>query len=107
MLEPADNGGRSGDLIKRSPLSRVNCSPLSRHPRHGTRSGMENSDDPQHTPEATKNDLVALSPRELAARRANAKKCTGPRTNEGRATRRPDHLQPRFFAPPVVHPELD
>jgi len=68
---------------------------------------MENSHDPQHTPDAPKNDLVALSPRELAARRANAKKCTGPRTNEGMAASRLNALKHGFFARDVVNPVLD
>jgi hypothetical protein len=68
---------------------------------------MENSHDPQHTPDAPKNDLVPLSPRELAARRANAVKSTGPRTTEGMAASRLNALKHGFFACDVVNPVLD
>ncbi len=63
--------------------------------------------DPLHSPEAPENLPTTLSPRELAARRANAKKCTGPRTNEGMATSRLNALKHGFFARDVVNPELD
>jgi len=63
--------------------------------------------DPLHSPEAPENLPTTLSPRELAARRANAKKCTGPRTNDGMATSRLNALKHGFFARDVVNPELD
>jgi hypothetical protein len=51
--------------------------------------------------------LPALSPRQLAARRANAKKCTGPRSPEGKAVACLNALKHGFFARDVVNPELD
>ena len=68
---------------------------------------MDNSNDPQLTPNALENLPAALSPRELAARRANAKKCTGPRTNDGMAASRLNALKHGFFARDVVNPVLD
>jgi len=68
---------------------------------------MDNSNDPQLTPNAPENLPAALSPRELAARRANAKKCTGPRTNDGMAASRLNALKHGFFARDVVNPVLD
>jgi hypothetical protein len=49
----------------------------------------------------------ALSPRRLAARRANAQKCTGPRTPEGKSVARLNALKHGFFACDVVNPVLD
>src|SRR5260370_19254301 len=117
MHEPADNGGSgplrqgvtpcgSGPLRKRPPLSRVNCSPLFTLGRRDTRSGMENSHNPQPTPDSPKNALPALSARD-AAGRANAMKSTGPRTTEGMAVARLNALKHGFFARDVVNPELD
>jgi hypothetical protein len=68
---------------------------------------MENSQDPQHTSEPPKSELVALSPRKLAAQRATAKKSTGPRTSEGMVAARLNALKHGFFARDVVNPELD
>jgi len=51
--------------------------------------------------------LPALSPRRLAARRANAQKCTGPRTPEGKAVVRLNALKHGFFASDVVNSVLD
>src|SRR5260370_17255986 len=117
MHEPADNGGSgplrqgvtpcgSGPLRKRPPLSRVNCSPLFTLGRRDTRSGMENSHNPQPTPDSPKNALPALSARD-AAGRANAMKSTGPRTTEGMAVARLNALKHGFFARDVVNSELD
>jgi hypothetical protein len=68
---------------------------------------MDNSHDPTHAPDSTDNRMPALSPRRLAARRANAMKCTGPRTPEGKAVARLNALKHGFFACDVVNPELD
>jgi len=68
---------------------------------------MDNSHDPTHAPDSTENRMPALSPRRLAARRANAMKCTGPRTPEGKAAVRLNALKHGFFASDVVNPELD
>src|ERR1700682_3039663 len=65
---------------------------------------MNNSKDAPNPPE---NLPTALSPRELAARRANAKKCTGPRTDEGKAAARLNAITHGFFACDVVNPILD
>src|ERR1700687_1011787 len=67
---------------------------------------MYNSKDPIHTPNPQENLPPALSPRD-AARRANAIKSTGPRTNEGMATARLNALKHGFFACEVVNPILD
>jgi len=68
---------------------------------------MDNSRDTPHSPDSPESGLPALSPRKLAARRANAKKCTGPRTPEGKAVARLNALKHGFFACDVVNPELD
>ena len=68
---------------------------------------MHNSKDPLLTSDAPENLPAALSPRELAAHRANARKCTGPRTNEGMAASRLNALKQGFFARDVVNPVLD
>ena len=65
---------------------------------------MNNSKDVPNPPE---NLPTTLSPRELAARRANAKKCTGPRTEEGKAVARLNAITHGFFACDVVNPILD
>jgi hypothetical protein len=49
---------------------------------------MLNNHDTRPSPAAPDTQLPALSPRRLTARRANAQKCTGPRTPEGKATTR-------------------
>ena len=66
--------------------------------------GMEHNQDPLPAP-ATQ--PPALSPRRLAARRANAQKCTGPRTPEGKATTRFNALKHGFFSSDIVNPVLD
>jgi hypothetical protein len=68
---------------------------------------MDNSQDAPHSPDSPDSRLPALSPRQLAAHRANAKKCTGPRTSEGKAIARLNALKHGFFACDVVNPELD
>jgi hypothetical protein len=57
-------------------------------------------------PEPSPN-LPALSPRELAARRANAKKTTGPRTPEGKAASRLNALKHGFWSRDLVNPNID
>ncbi len=68
---------------------------------------MDNSQDAPHSSGSLENQLPALSPRQLAARRANAMKSTGPRTPEGKAVVRLNALKHGFFACDVVNPELD
>jgi hypothetical protein len=68
---------------------------------------MDNSQDTPPSPDSPESLPVALSPRQLAARRANAKKSTGPRTVEGKAVARLNALKHGFFACDVVNPELD
>ena len=63
-------------------------------------------DDPR-LPAAPATEPPALSPRRLAARRANAQKCTGPRTPEGKATARLNALKHGFFSCDIVNPVLD
>ena len=65
---------------------------------------MSNSKDAPNPPE---NLPTALSPRKLAAQRANAMKSTGPRTDEGIAASRLNALKHGFFARDVVNSELD
>jgi hypothetical protein len=69
--------------------------------------GMEHNQDSLPAPAAPATQLPALSPRRLAARRANAQKCTGPRTPEGKAVVRLNALKHGFFASDVVNPVLD
>src|SRR5690242_15980725 len=64
---------------------------------------MHNSKD---APNPSENLPTALSPRD-AARRANATKSTGPRTNEGKAVARLNAITHGFFACDVVNPVLD
>ncbi len=68
---------------------------------------MENSQDTPPTPVSPQTNLPALSPRKLAAQRANAQKSTGPRTVEGMAASRLNALKHGFFARDVVNSELD
>lgn len=68
---------------------------------------MENCQDTPPTPDSPKSELVALSPRKLAAQRANATKSTGPRSIEGMAVARLNALKHGFFARDVVNSELD
>ena len=60
-----------------------------------------------NSPEAPDNTLPALSPRQLAARRANALKSTGPRTSEGKTIARLNALKHGFFSCDVVNSVLD
>ena len=68
-------------------------------------------DNPQDAPHALVPSEVAtpstLSPRQLAARRANAKKSTGPRSPDGKDAARLNALKHGFFARDVVNLELD
>jgi hypothetical protein len=68
---------------------------------------MNNNQDSPPSTASADNQLPALSPRQLAARRANAKKCTGPRTPEGKAAARLNALKHGFFSRDVVSRELD
>jgi len=68
---------------------------------------MDNIDDATHSPASPVTNLPAISPRQLAARRFNAKKCTGPRTAQGKAAARLNALKHGFFARDVVNRELD
>jgi hypothetical protein len=68
---------------------------------------MSNTHQPPHTTDAPENLPTALSPRKLAAQRANAMKSSGPRTAEGMAVVRLNALKHGFFACDVVNPELD
>jgi|SRR5271166_3087273 len=68
---------------------------------------MDNIDDATHSPASPVTNLPAISPRQLAARRANAQKCTGPRTPHGKAAARLNALKHGFFARDVVNRELD
>jgi hypothetical protein len=64
----------------------------------------------QHTPNlpvAQESRLPAISPRKLAANRANALKSTGPRTADGKAIARQNALKHGFFSCDVVNPVLD
>ncbi len=64
-------------------------------------------DNNQNTPHSSASGLPALSPRQLAARHANAKKSTGPRSSEGKNTARLNALTHGFFSCDVVNPVLD
>jgi len=68
---------------------------------------MDTNQDTPQSPASPATQLPALSPRRLAARRANAKKSTGPRTPEGKAAMRLNALKHGFFAGDVVNPVLD
>jgi hypothetical protein len=68
---------------------------------------MNTNHDTPTPPAASATQLPALSPRRLAARRANAQKCTGPRTPEGKAVVRLNALKHGFFSCDVVNPVLD
>jgi hypothetical protein len=68
---------------------------------------MINTDPDSNSPAAPDNSLPALSPRQLAARRANALKSTGPRTSEGKTTSRQNSLKHGFFSCDVVSAVLD
>ena len=68
---------------------------------------MNNNQDPKPSPTSADSALPALSPRQLAARRANAQKCTGPRTPDGKDAARLNALKHGVFARDVVNLELD
>ena len=68
---------------------------------------MDTTQDTPQSPAASAPQPPALSPRRLAARRANAKKSTGPRTPEGKTAVRLNALKHGFFASDVVNPVLD
>ncbi len=65
---------------------------------------MNNSQDVTEAPDHT---LPAISPRQLAARRANALKSTGPRTSDGKEIARQNSLKHGFFSCDVVNAVLD
>ncbi len=68
---------------------------------------MDSQDTPQSPAAPAPTTLPALSPRQLAARRASAQKCTGPRTPAGKATARLNALKHGFFSCDVVNRVLD
>jgi hypothetical protein len=68
---------------------------------------MDKSQDTPNLPAANDTAMPALSPRRLAARRANALKSTGPRTPEGKAVVALNALKHGFFSSDVVNPVLD
>ena len=68
---------------------------------------MDTTQDTPQSPAAPAAQPPALSPRRLAARRANAQKCTGPRTPEGKSVACLNALKHGFFAGDVVNPVLD
>ena len=68
---------------------------------------MNNTHPNSNSPEAPDNTLPALSPRKLAAQRANALKSTGPRTSEGKTIARQNSLKHGFFSCDVVNAVLD
>jgi hypothetical protein len=70
-------------------------------------SSMSNTHPNSNSPETPDNTLPALSPRQLAARRANALKSTGPRTAEGKTIARLNALKHGFFSCDVVNSVLD
>lgn len=68
---------------------------------------MNTNQDAPTSPAAPATQLPALSPRRLAARRANAQKSTSPRTPEGKTVVSLNALKHGFFARDVVNPVLD
>ena len=68
---------------------------------------MNNNHDSPPSTASPYDQPPALSPRRLAARRANAQKCTGPRTSEGKAAARLNALKHCFFSCDVVNLVLD
>jgi hypothetical protein len=64
---------------------------------------MDNTQTPPEKPA----NLPALTPRQLAARRTNARKTTGPRTPEGKAASRLNALKHGFWSRDIVNPNLD
>ena len=69
--------------------------------------GMEHNHDSLPAPAAPTTEVPALSPRRLAARRANAQKSTGPRTPEGKTVVSLNALKHGLFSSDVVNPVLD
>lgn len=68
---------------------------------------MNNTHTIPSSPDSTESGRPALSPRQLAARRANALKSTGPRTSEGKEIARLNALKHGFFSCDVVNSQLD
>jgi hypothetical protein len=68
---------------------------------------MNNTHPNSNSPEAPDNPLPALSPRQVAARRANSLKSTGPRTSKGKEIARQNALKHGFFSCDVVNAVLD
>jgi hypothetical protein len=68
---------------------------------------MNNIHPNSNSPVASNNTLPALSPRKLAAQRANALKSTGPRTSQGKEIARQNSLKHGFFSCDVVNAVLD
>jgi hypothetical protein len=68
---------------------------------------MDTNQDNPNSPALAENRPQVLSPRQLAARRTNAKKSTGPRTSDGKDAARFNALKHGFFARDVVNRELD
>jgi hypothetical protein len=68
---------------------------------------MNNTRSTPNTTESPDNTLPALSPRKLAAQRANAAGSTGPRTPEGKDIARLNALKHGFYSCDVVNPGLD
>src|ERR1019366_8210308 len=107
MPPPTAGGLNTG--CRGQPCSGMNCSACPRRARHATRTDMDNDQHALPSPAlaSPESGLPALSPRQLTARRANAKKCTGPRSPEGKAVACLNALKHGFFARDVVNPELD
>jgi hypothetical protein len=72
-----------------------------------TGSFMNTSHPNSNSLEAPDTTLPALSPRKLAAQRANALKSTGPRTSEGKGIARQNAIKHGFFSSDVVNAVLD
>jgi hypothetical protein len=68
---------------------------------------MDNTRDTQPSPASHENQPPALSRRQIAARRANAKNSTGPRTPDGKDAVRLNALKHGIFARDVVNLQLD
>ncbi len=68
---------------------------------------MNNIHPNSNSPASPNNTLPALSPRKLAAQRANALKSTGPRTSAGKEIARQNSLKHGFFSCDVVNAVLD
>jgi hypothetical protein len=68
---------------------------------------MNNSHHNPDSSESSDNTLPAFSPRQLAARRANALKSTGPRSSQGKEVARLNAIKHGFFSCDVVNLLLD